>query len=105
MKFEITALIDKFDGVQPTKTGFRQRVILTQPEFKNEFGEVVRKAQYFPVEIFSKMQTDKRFVGVKDIRSKVKCSVYCNGERWLPDGKQDFMYTIKFVLIDSFQKA
>jgi len=98
MKLEIIALIDKFEGIQPTKNGFKQRFILLQPELKNEFGDMIRKEQYFPVEIFSKEQTDKRFIAAKDMRRKVKATVYCNGERWLPEGKQDFQYFIKFSL-------
>jgi hypothetical protein len=98
MKLEILGLINNIGGIKPTKNGFQQVVVLHIPEVKDELERVSRKEQYYPISIWSKQQTDSRFLSAKDIRSKKKAVVYVNGERWMPDGKSDFYYNIKLNL-------
>lgn len=98
MKLEITGRVEKFDGVQPLKKGFQQRVFLEQPEVKDEFDRVTKYAEWYVIIIWSNSQTDSRFLGSKDIKSKKKASVYLKGERWWNDQRKEFNYAHKLNL-------
>lgn len=98
MKLEILGLVNNIGGIKPTKTGFQQIIILHIPEVKDELERVSRKEQYFPISIWSKQQTDSRFLNAKDIRSKKKAVCYMNGDRWMPDNGRDFQYFIRLNL-------
>jgi hypothetical protein len=78
MKLEILGLINNIGGIKPTKNGFQQIVVLHIPEVKDELERVSRKEQYYPISIWSKQQTDSRFLSAKDIRSKKKRDFYYN---------------------------
>lgn len=96
MKLTITGIVEKVGGIQPLRKGFRQVVILEQPEIKDEFDRVTTFAQFFPISIFSNQQADSRFLGSRDMRSKKSAAVYLKGERWFTN--RDFQYAIKMNL-------
>lgn len=98
MKLEIVGLVHNIQGIKPTKNGFQQLIILHQPEVKDELDRVSFKEQFFPVTIWSREQTDSRFLSPKDMKSKKKATVYLKGERWYNEGSKDFNYAIKFNL-------
>lgn len=98
MKLEVTGFVNNIGGIEPLKKGFRQTIILHQPEVKDELDRVSIKEQYFPISIWSTSQTDSRFLSAKDIRSKKKAVVYLKGERWMSESTRDFSYAIKLNL-------
>jgi hypothetical protein len=98
MKLEITGLVNNIGGIRPTKNGFQQTVILHIPEVKDEMDTLTRREQFYPIQIWSREQTDKRFLSPKDIKSKKKAVVYMRGERWMNDGARDFSYNVKLNL-------
>jgi hypothetical protein len=105
MKLELTAFVNNIGGIEPLKKGFQQFIILRIPETKDDFDTIIRKEQFFKVEVYSTSQTDKRFLDSRNIKQKLKCLVYLNGERWLPPGAQDFQYFHKLKLAGDWQKA
>lgn len=98
MKLEIIGRVDRFEGIQVLKKGFQQKVILEQPETKDDFERILKHAEYFTITIWSNEQTDKRFLSAKDIRSVKKASVYLKGERWFNEIKKEFNYAHKLNL-------
>lgn len=100
MKLEITGFVDKINGIEPLKNGFRQMIVLHQPPLKDDLDRVKGKDQYYVVWIWSQQQTDKRFLTSKDIRSKKKCTAYLNGERWFNEQYKDFNYNNKLNLVE-----
>lgn len=105
MKVELTAYVNNIGGIEPLTKGFRQFVILRIPEAKDDMDTVIRKEQFFKVEVYSTSQTDKRFLDSRNIKQKVKASLYLNGERWLPQGSQDFQYFHKLKLAGDWLKV
>lgn len=100
MKLEITAIIDTVGPIKPLTKGFQQFIILRIPEKKDEFETVVRKEQYFRVEVYSTSQTDSRFLDSRSLRAKTKAVCYLNGERWVNDATKEFNYQNKLKLAD-----
>jgi hypothetical protein len=98
MKLEILGFVHNIGGIKPTKNGFQQMVILHQPEVKDELDRLSRKEQFFPIMIWSKQQTDSRFLDSRAIKSRMKAIVYMNGERWFNEGQKDFQYFLKLSL-------
>ena len=98
MKLEILGIVNNIGGIKPTKNGFQQVVILHIPEVKDDLERVSRREQFYPIIIWSKEQTDKRFLNSTHIRSKMKGVCYLKGERWMNDGSRDFSYAIKLNL-------
>lgn len=99
MKLELVGIIEEAFGIQPTKNGFKQTVILKQPAPVDEFERSKGKDQYFTINIWSNAQTDSRFVQQKDRGQKKKCSLYLNGERWQDRNSGDYSYMNKLQLI------
>lgn len=83
-KAKITGRIHRIEGVQPLKNGFKQRFMIEIPELKDEMnGRVLRRLQYFWIEIYSTKQTDSRFIDSRKIKELVCVSVYLNSYHWL----------------------
>lgn len=83
-KCKITGRIHRIDGIQPVKNGFRQQFMIHIPEQVDTMtGRVIRREAYYNVEIFSNNQTDSRFLGAKNLRELVCCSVYLNSFHWI----------------------
>lgn len=97
MKLEITGRVDHVSGIEPLKKGFRQIVILEQPETRDDWNRLIY-AQYFPIVILSNEQADSRFLGSKDMKAKKKAVVYLKGERWINERDRNFNYAIKLTL-------
>jgi hypothetical protein len=104
LKLELIGLVNNIGPKEQTKNGFKQQVIITIPEYKDEFGDVKRKEQFFRIEIWSNSQTDSRFLDIRNMKEKKKALLYLNGERWLPTNSQEFAYNNKLKLIE-WQKA
>ena len=98
MRLEITGFIDKIGGLEPQKRGFRQIVVVTQPESTDDMGRVVHKEQHFQINIWSEAQTDSRFLNSTNIKQKKNAVVYLKGERWINEQKQEFSYANKLNL-------
>jgi hypothetical protein len=98
MKLEILGLVHNVGGIKPTKNGFQQVVILHQPEVKDDLDRVSRREEFFQVTVWSKEQTDSRFLQPKHMRAKMKAIVYLKGERWFNEKFNDFNYAHKLNL-------
>ncbi len=91
------------DGSQSTEVaGFSQDVVIYVPQQTNEFGEIERKAQMYPVRVWHSKSSDKRFMPVGLIgRVKVKCAV--DGQRFIKvDPATNEKKTMYFVSISMF---
>lgn len=104
MKLELTAYISNIGHIEPLSKGFKQVNILWIPEAKDEMDQVIRKEQFYRVEVWSQNQTDKRFMNSPHIKTKIKATLYLNGERWMSTGATEFSYNNKLKLAD-WQKA
>lgn len=83
-KFKITGKVYKVDQILPVKSGFKQKLMIHIPgQSDNMTGKVIRREQFYWVEIYSKEPTDKRFLSVSDIQKLVCCSVYLNSYHWI----------------------
>lgn len=81
---KITGRVHRIEGVKAVKNGFTQRFMLHIPDLKDEITErVIRREQYFWIEIYSNNQTDSRFLDSTKIKSLVCCSVYLNSYSWI----------------------
>lgn len=100
MKLELVGIIEEAFGIQPTKNGFQQNVILKQPAAKDEFERTTGKDQFYRISIWSNAQTDSRFVQQNQRGTKKKCRVYLNGERWQERNTGDYTYMNKLALIE-----
>jgi hypothetical protein len=98
MRLEITGIVEHVNGIKPNKKGFSQTVVLWQPGVKDEFDRVTQHDQYFVISIWSNNQTDSRFLGAKDMKSKKKAAVYLKGERWINQNNTGFSYNHKLNL-------
>lgn len=100
MKLELPCIIEKVEGIEPLKNGFRQFVILHVPAVHDELKNKVRYDQYFRVEIYSTKQTDSRFCDSSQVGAKTKAILYLNGERWVNSSTQAFNYNNKLKLAE-----
>ncbi len=100
MKIELTAYIHNIGPIKPLTKGFQQQNILWIPESKNEMGDILRKEQFFRIEIWSLNQTDSRFLNSTQIKAKTKAVLYLNGERWINDATKEFNYNNKLKLAE-----
>lgn len=99
MKLELTGIIDKVFGITPGKKGFTQRIVLEQPEVRDDVTDrVIHYAEYFTIHIYSTSQTDSRFLDNKHLRTKKKASLYLRGEKWLSTSSNEFNYNNKLNL-------
>lgn len=82
-KAKITGRIHRIEGIQHVNNGFKQNIMLHISELKDEMtGRVVRKEQYYTIQLWSNAQTDSRFRDSKHIKELVSCSVYLNSYHW-----------------------
>lgn len=100
MKLELTAFVNNISAIEPLSKGFKQTVILWIPEAKDEMEQVIRREQFFKIEIWASTQTDKKFFNSTHIRSKIKATLYLNGERWMNTGSTEFSYNNKLKLAE-----
>lgn len=99
-KCKVTGRVHKIEGIQPVSGGFRQVVFLHIPELTDQLsGRTIRKEQYLRVEIFSKEQTDKRFLDSRHMRELRCCSVYVNSWHWT-DPKHGLTSAIRLNFIE-----
>lgn len=80
-KCKITGRIQRIGEVQETrnKTGFRQHIWLHIDALKDEMTKrVIRREEYYQIEIFSKDRADSRFLSAKNMSELVCCCVYLN---------------------------
>lgn len=97
-KFKITGRIHKVEGVQPKKTGFSQRIMLHIPELKDDMTDrVIRREQYYWVELYSTNQTDSRFVASSRIKELVCCAVYLNSYHWVDKDGLNTVPRLSFI--------
>jgi hypothetical protein len=92
----IPGKIFKVGSVRPTKSGFTQCVIITQPEKKDNTGRTMHREQFFVIHAWSNKETDSRFL--KPQREGTDCIVetYLDGQRW--KGARDFEYNHRLTL-------
>ena len=99
-KCRITGRVHKIEGIQAKKTGFSQRFMLHLAEIKDETtGRTIRREQYYWVQIWSREQTDKRFLDSRHIKELRSCSVYVNSYHWT-DRREGLTSVVKLDFIE-----
>lgn len=80
-KCKITGRVHRIGEIQELKEGrgFRQHIWLHIEKLVDEMTKrVLRREEYYQIEIFSRDKADNRFLGVKNMKELVCCSVYLN---------------------------
>ena len=97
MEQTISGTVYAIEGIQALSVGFKQVVTLLQPEIERD-GRVLYKEEYFQIQIWSKEQTDKRFLSFNDKHTERKAVCYLKGERWMSKHSNEFAYALKLNL-------
>lgn len=99
MKLIFAAVVKSIEAIEPTKkaNGYTQRIVVEQPEAKDDYGRVTHSHQVFQIEIFDKDKTTK-FFNDSHIGQIKEFKVWLKGEE-VKSKKGDTFYFLKMKLL------